>query len=193
MSEHGVTWADVAAAKAALESGSVPFIRKPKHLLSQGEALRVLKTPTADQLGLDEYPPIAVLFYLVSLGLYPPPELMTAALHGWLEYVNGGGEVELEDAFFGKPQRGEGNFAKRHSRDEDHWRLMVKYAQERKKSTALQGEGPAERAAGDEMHPEHLRRLVRQDALAKKLLENDELREFAAAAFESPHSKPTTK
>lgn len=57
--------------------------------------------------------PLAAFMYHVELGFYPPPELMLGLFYAWRDYVEGGGVVSLEEAFFGKPVRKAGNYARR--------------------------------------------------------------------------------
>jgi len=57
--------------------------------------------------------PLSSFFYFVDMGFYPPPELMLA-LHDCLQCYEGSrGDVSLEEAFFGKPKKGAGNYSGR--------------------------------------------------------------------------------
>jgi len=49
--------------------------------------------------------PLAALFFLTEMGLYPPPELLLGLRECWTTYLNGAGEISLEEAFLGATTR----------------------------------------------------------------------------------------
>ena len=61
----------------------------------------------------NDMPPLAQFFDYVDNGLYPPPELLFTLLDAWRTYAESGGDVPLENAFFGKPVQKAGNYAAR--------------------------------------------------------------------------------
>ncbi|GLQ98338.1 hypothetical protein [Dyella mobilis] len=58
-------------------------------------------------------PPLAQLFEYVEEGFYPPPDLLLTVLDVWNTYRQAAGDVELEEAFFGKPKPKAGSYARR--------------------------------------------------------------------------------
>ena len=59
----------------------------------------------------NDQPPLAQFFDYVESGLYPPPELLLTILDAWRVYREYGGDLTLEEAFFGKPKPKAGNYA----------------------------------------------------------------------------------
>ena len=57
--------------------------------------------------------PLSALFYMIDMGIYPPPELLLTLLDCWNTYSWSSGGMSLEEAFLGKPVQKAGNFAKR--------------------------------------------------------------------------------
>ena len=51
----------------------------------------------------------------VSMGMYPPPEILLSIIECYEAYINAKGSLNLEDILCGKAQRGKGNFAKQKS------------------------------------------------------------------------------
>jgi hypothetical protein len=47
--------------------------------------------------------PLESYRYLVNMGQYPPPEILTAINECFQEYTEKGGEISLDEAFFGSP------------------------------------------------------------------------------------------
>lgn len=69
--------------------------------------------------------PLATLSYYVDMGFYPPPELLLALNDAWQRYITAGGQMTLEEAFFGPAKKGSGNYAKRkHRRFRLFWLRM---------------------------------------------------------------------
>ena len=50
----------------------------------------------------------------ISLGFYPPPEVLLAVYDNFNEYIEAEGKKDLETVFFGPPRKKLGNFAARH-------------------------------------------------------------------------------
>lgn len=59
--------------------------------------------------------PIETLSYMLEMGFYPPPELLMAIIDCFDAYMANGGRITLEEAFFGRPMKSAGNYAKRRS------------------------------------------------------------------------------
>jgi len=57
--------------------------------------------------------PLRLMFFYISFGLYPPPELLLALHAIFSEYLERGGPLELETAFFGRSVPRAGNYAAR--------------------------------------------------------------------------------
>jgi hypothetical protein len=57
--------------------------------------------------------PLGCFLTLIDFGFYPPPEILLAIANGFDAYFSAGGQLELEEIFFGKPLRGHGNFSNR--------------------------------------------------------------------------------
>lgn len=163
----GVTWTDVAACKAELDRGLMPILRE------QWQALCTVNIPDLKRVDFElEDHPLRVLFRCVSYGRYPPPELLMAMRRAFDEYLAGGGNLTLEEAFFGKSQRRAGNYAQRDKEGERNFQGALRYAQELKKPRALRGgKGPAERAAtGMPITGKALTRKVQSDRRLTKLI-----------------------
>jgi hypothetical protein len=61
--------------------------------------------------------PLSSLMFMIEMGFYPPPELMLGLLWSWREYLEGGGDISLEEVFLGKPSRKGGNYAMRQAKE----------------------------------------------------------------------------
>lgn len=178
MDEEGVTWGHVEGCKVGLDVWPASFLRQ------QWEAQGEIKTPSVQEWGIaPDIPPMAALFVMVGVGLYPPPELMVAMSQAFFEYLEAEGRLELEDVFFGRPRQRAGNYARRRKKGERDFRMAVAYGQEKLRQTTLQGEGPAERAAGDKVSGETLRRMLRARPDLRKLADNEALVTYIARAF----------
>ena len=51
---------------------------------------------------------LAALFHYVDLGFYHPPELLFSLLNRWEAYLEGSGELSLDDVFLGPQREGVG-------------------------------------------------------------------------------------
>ena len=178
MDEEGVTWGHVEGCKVGLDIGLATFLRR------QWEVQGGIKTPSVQEWGFaPDTPPMAALFVMVSMGLYPPPELMLAMLQAFIEYLEAEGRLELEDVFFGKPRQRAGNYARRRKKGERDFKMTVRYWIEKRRATTRKGEGPAERATGGQVTEETLRRLMRAHPELKKLADNEALVTHLARVF----------
>jgi hypothetical protein len=188
MNEHGVTWGDVEACKVGFDAGLLPMLR------GQWEAQGDLRTPSVKDLGLSQdAPPIATLFTLLSCGLYPPPELLAALLQGFHEYLEGEGTVSLEVAFFGKPPKRAGNYARRRKQAERNLKMAVDYGLQRKKPKGERGApSAAERAAAHQITGHSLTRIIGEQPSLKAILDNEELLQLAARAL-APGKPPPSR
>lgn len=61
--------------------------------------------------------PLGSISYIIEMGYYPPPELLLCLSECFNVYLSGGGSLELEEIFFGKPKKGLGNHAARFKKD----------------------------------------------------------------------------
>lgn len=158
--QNGVTWADVAACKDELDRGLTPMLRE------QWQALCKVEVPEYKRVEADsDDHPLRVLFRCISYGRYPPPQLLMAMRGAFDEYLEAGGDLTLEEAFFGKPHRRAGSYAHRNKENERNFKGALRYAEELKKPTKLKGgKGPAERAAaGMPITGKALTRIVQSD------------------------------
>ncbi|MGH2447220.1 MAG: hypothetical protein ACRDFS_01240 [Chloroflexota bacterium] len=195
MGEQGVTWADVAAAKADLDRGCMPKLQK------QWQALGALKIPNAEDLGFgNDEPPIKVLFALLGSDICPPLELMRAMLRAYVEYTQAEGDMPLEKAFFGPRKQRSGNESQRHAAGERNFLGAVYYAMELKKPPGRKGRSLEEcaNAAVDVAHlpitGKALIRIVNGNPLLRRLTEDDGLLRDAAEALDlNPQPKPSAK
>lgn len=60
--------------------------------------------------------PLNAMLYYLEMGFYPPPEIMLSVADCFEQYMLSGGKIELEEIFFGKTQRGVGNYSARKNR-----------------------------------------------------------------------------
>lgn len=170
--QNGVTWSDVDACKDEFDRGRMPMLRE------QWQALCKVEVPEYKQVEVDSEDdpwqdhPIRALFRYISYGRYPPPELLMAMRGAFDEYLEAGGDLALEEAFFGKPPRRAGNYAQRNKEIERNFKATLRYAEERKKPTKLKGgKGPAERAAaGMPITGKALTRIVQSNRRLAKLI-----------------------
>ncbi len=72
--------------------------------------------------------PMSTFFYFVSMGFYPPPELVLTLHDCWETYTGSGGAMSLEEAFIGKPKKGAGNYASRSSARFKRMRMQWDFA-----------------------------------------------------------------
>jgi hypothetical protein len=67
------------------------------------------------------YSPLTDFLASVSAGIYPTPEVMATIAECFEYYVRKGGDVGLEDVFFGiKPLKGVGNYAAQRAKNEKY-------------------------------------------------------------------------
>lgn len=62
--------------------------------------------------------PLKEFLYCIDMGFYPPPEVLLAIVDIFEHYLRSEGNLSLEDVFFGKTEKGIGNYAARKSRND---------------------------------------------------------------------------
>ena len=67
--------------------------------------------------GFIDYP-LSMLSSLIRIGIIPPPELLLALAEAFEIYVDSGGAIELESAFFGPARKKSGTYARRRKKRE---------------------------------------------------------------------------
>lgn len=72
--------------------------------------------------------PLSALFGYIDIGLYPPPELLLAALQCFDRYMDAEGSLSLEEAFFGKEVQGIGKFSSRQAQRQRDLGIAVEMA-----------------------------------------------------------------
>ena len=83
----GVTWADVGAARKALNSGRMPI------LSAQWQALSKVPIPDSKRVDYEaEDHPLRVLFRCLAHGRYPPPEFLVPMQRAFQTYLDEEGE-----------------------------------------------------------------------------------------------------
>jgi len=65
--------------------------------------------------------------------------MLATLLQGFHEYLEGEGEISLEEAFFGKPAKQAGNYARRRKQAERNLKMAVDYGLQRKKPKGAKG------------------------------------------------------
>ena len=98
-------------------------------------------------------------------------------------YLEAGGSVTLEEAFFGKPPQRAGNYAQRNRESERNFRATLRYAEELRKPRKLRGgKGPADRAAvGMPITGKALTRIAHSDPRLTKLIADARSRRAVSA------------
>ena len=158
MREQGVKWADVEAAREALNRGRMPI------LLEQWQALCMIEIPEYKRVEVDsEDHPLRVLFRCITCGRYPPPELLMAMRGAFDEYLEAGGDLTLEEVFFGKPKRRAGNYAKRNAKAERDLRGAMHNL------PAPGAADPGQRAEGTPITRKSLARIVKRNPRLQRL------------------------
>ena len=71
--------------------------------------------------------PIETLSYMLDMGFYPPPELLMAIIDCFDAYMANGGKITLEEAFFRRPKKSAGNYAKRRSSRSRNFALKMEF------------------------------------------------------------------
>tara|TARA_B100001059_G_scaffold233135_1_gene272543 strand:- start:979 stop:1464 length:486 start_codon:yes stop_codon:yes gene_type:complete len=112
--------------------------------------------------------PLAALAYCLEAGVYPPPSVLIQIAETYKGYIHKQGEISLEDAFFGKPVKGIGNYAAKKAkfRDATMLHMMVQLetltvdANKRRSQIEI-AEEYLDKKRSDE-DPEHLLRKLRR-------------------------------
>lgn len=105
------------ALKAAYKLDEYPVYRSLESTwkLLEGEYPEVDR----DREGVSESP-LSSFMYYVSLGYYPPPEIMLCLLHGFETYFNWRGEKSLDEVFFNRPYKKSNSPAALEAKDEKY-------------------------------------------------------------------------
>ena len=114
--------------------------------------------------------PLKKLSFYLEFGMYPPPEVLISISETYQKYMNLKGEIDLEEAFFGKPKKGKGNFSSRSHKSSDVHMMDLSLALNAvtdKKSQYEVASEYLERKNSDD-DPEHLLRKMRRHRLAAK-------------------------
>ncbi len=106
--------------------------------------------------------PLKAFNYIWSGGFYPPPELLDAISGCYTDYSIHFGKMSAEEAFFGKPVKGQGNYAARtkptitgnERTDQVFHELMRKYPERTLISIAIE----VHENHGASIEPESIRR-----------------------------------
>jgi hypothetical protein len=110
----------------------------------------------------------------LEFDLYPPPEILLALNATYQNYLYSKGEINLEDAFFGKPQKAQGNFASRKAKSIDVHHLDLAFAlnkfegQYGNKCSQYEVAEKYLTSIGSDEDPEHLLRKWRRYRQPKK-------------------------
>ncbi|MBM4968968.1 hypothetical protein HYO26_22265 [Vibrio parahaemolyticus] len=140
------------------------------------EAWSILRDTIYSDFDVDngrEYPicnPFKKLSYCLEFGMYPPPEVLINIAQTYERYMSRKGEIDLEEAFFGKPQKGKGNFSAKSHREADVHMLQLFLSLNDVTDKKTQYEVASEylsRQKSDE-DPEHLLRKFRRYRQASK-------------------------
>ncbi|MCS6159837.1 hypothetical protein ACRN9F_23575 [Shewanella oncorhynchi] len=140
------------------------------------EAWGLLRDTIYNDLDVDsdrEYPicnPFKNLSYCLEFGMYPPPEVLISISETYERYMARKGEIDLEEAFFGKPQKGNGNFSSKSHKESNVHMLQLFLSLNNVTDKKSQYEVASEYLAihkSDE-DPEHLLRKFRRYRKASK-------------------------
>lgn len=97
---------------------------------------------STDNSSIAEHP-LAALAYCLEAGVYPPPSVLLQIADIYKGYVHKQGEISLEDAFFGKPIKGMGNYAARKAKSSDvtmlHMAIQLETLTTDEKKTEISG------------------------------------------------------
>ena len=61
--------------------------------------------------------PLSAFLFHIDCGIYPPPEILMTIAACFKRYSEAGGDLTLEDCFFGSPGKGKSIYSKRRSRE----------------------------------------------------------------------------
>ena len=140
------------------------------------EAWGLLRDTIYNDLDVDsgrEYPicnPFKKLSNCLEFGMYPPPEVLISISETYERYMARKGEIDLEEAFFGKPKKGRGNFSSRSNRESDVHTLQLFLSlndvTDKKSQYEVASEYLANKKSDED--PEHLLRKFRRYRKALK-------------------------
>ncbi|EIA0834878.1 hypothetical protein ACN5YO_001941 [Vibrio parahaemolyticus] len=112
--------------------------------------------------------PLAALAYCLEAGVYPPPSVLLQIADTYKGYVHKQGEIGLEEAYFGKPIKGMGNYAARKAKSFDVMMLNTAIqletltTDEKKRRSQVEIAEEYLDRKGSEEDPEHLLRKLRR-------------------------------
>lgn len=69
--------------------------------------------------------PLEGLAVSIMTGYYPSPDLLFLILEKYLTYHGNAGSISLEEVFYGKPKKGVGNYAARHTKDKEYLKYYL--------------------------------------------------------------------
>lgn len=99
---------------------------------------------------------------LIDRGIYPPPHMLLALLYTFDLYIQNGGTISLEEAFFGKPISRIGNLASRRALQNNKERIEREFFRHVKNGASRQQ--AAEMVSGEiggKPEPESILRMMR--------------------------------
>lgn len=106
--------------------------------------------------------PLSAFFYYVDMGFYPPPEILLALNESYRNYMNAGGNLSLEDVFFGRPKRKAGNYARREASSfRKIWLAFRLDELQRKGNTSMQAAEILSEQLGGHPEPESILKIAR--------------------------------
>ena len=144
------------------QRGYLDSLKNRPVLDSLSEAWGVL----ADQRHV-AHTPFEALFFYVEMGFYPPPELLLALRDMWGQYLNGGGDLSLEQVFLGPSVKKGGNHAKRHRTwARDAWMSIQLQALKAEGHSTMKAAEMISERLGGKPEPESIVRLVNKHPFA---------------------------
>lgn len=101
------------ALRAAYKTGNYPALCKLESTWQEIQAV----TPEYDRdIDMAENPLLAFQF-ITDIGYFPPPEILLAVSCCIKQYLNSGGNISLDEAFFGKSHKKTDSFAYAHHKE----------------------------------------------------------------------------
>ena len=93
--------------KNSQDSLALGFLEASWHHLNQFYEESIARDEDVQESPLSEF------LYFISVGMYPPPEILLSISKSFELYFQKEGELPLEEAFFKRPKTGVGNFSAR--------------------------------------------------------------------------------
>jgi len=104
------------ALKAAYEADDYPILTGLEYYWEQIESTYDNACPDREDFQCEKTPLLLFCLYL-SLGFFPPPEVLLAISICFEKYLEAGGDLSLDEVFFGKPHKKRTSFAAYHARN----------------------------------------------------------------------------